>query len=325
MRILVTGASGFVAPYAARSLKRRFPTARLVGASRGAPASADFDEMLTFDICDASATLKMIESVQPTHVLHLAGIAAPGQAASDPELAWRVNVFGTVNIARAVMTVAPDAFFAHVSSGLVYGGSARAAMPLTEASLPEPLDEYGVTKMSADLAIGALANRGLRALRLRPFNHTGPGQDEAYVVPAFAMQIARIEAGRFEPVLHVGNLEAKRDFLDVRDVADAYTLAIAAEDRFRTGTILNVASGRTTRIRTILDILLSHSSARIRIEEDPLRMRPSDVPTVLGNADRANQTLGWRPRRDFNDTLAETLDDCRRRVGQDRWANCDGR
>ena len=318
MRILVTGASGFVAPYAARSLKRHFPTARLVGASRGAPASTDFDEMLTFDICDASATLKMIESVQPTHVLHLAGIATSGQAASDPELAWRVNVFGTVNIARAVMAVAPDAFFAHVSSGLVYGGSARSAMPLTEASLPEPLDEYGVTKMSAEFAIGALVNRGLKALRLRPFNHTGPGQGEAYVVPAFAMQIARIEASHLEPVLLVGNLEAKRDFLDVRDVADAYTLAIAAGNRIQPGTILNVASGRATRIRAILDILLSQSSARIRIEEDPSRMRPSDVPIVLGNADRADQTLGWRPCRDFNDTVAEILDDCRRRVARER-------
>lgn len=316
MRILVTGAAGFVGPYAARALKELLPAAQIVGASRSWAALPDFDEMLALDICDAPAVRRVIASVQPTHVLHLAGIAAPGRAASDPELAWRVNVFGTLNIARALLAAAPDCILAHVGSGLVYGESARAGIPLDETALPIPLDDYGVTKMAADMAIGSLTRKGLRAVRLRPFNHSGPGQSEDYVVPAFAMQIARIEAGLADPVLRVGNLEAERDFLDVRDVAYAYALTLSRSETLPPGSIFNLASGRAQRISEILNTLLSFSGTAIRVEPDEARMRLTDIPTMVGDATRARDSLGWSPSHAFDQTLRDVLDDNRRRVGQ---------
>lgn len=316
MRIVVTGAAGFVGPHAARALRHHFPSARIIGTSRDKAILPDFDEIVALDICDAQAVQRVMECVKPTHVLHLAGIAAPGQASSDPGLAWQVNVFGTINIARAMCVASPGSVLAHVGSGLVYGQNALSGVPIDETVPPAPMDDYGVTKIAADLAVGAMTRKGLHAIRLRPFNHTGPGQGEDYVVPAFAMQIARIEAGRAEPVLRVGNLDAERDFLDVRDVASAYALALSRAQTVSSGAIFNLASGNARRIGSVLEALLSLSDVPVRIEQDETRMRPSDIPTVVGNAARARSELGWEPRYDFELTLQDILDDCRQRVGQ---------
>lgn len=316
MHILVTGAAGFVAPYAARALRQRLPESRIFGASRAKGALPDFDEIVAMDVCDGSAVREVIKRVRPTHVLHLAAIAAPSQAASDPELAWRVNVFGTLNIAKALLAAAPKCALAHVGSGLIYGDSARAGNPLDESALPVPLDDYGVTKIAADMAVGALARKGLRAIRLRPFNHSGPGQSEDYVVPAFAMQIAQIEAGRTDPVLRVGNLEAERDFLDVRDVADAYALVLSKSATIPPGAVFNIASGCGRSISSILETLLSFSHIAIRVEQDAMRMRPSEISTIVGDATKAHNDIGWSPHLSFDQTLRDVLEDSRRRVGK---------
>jgi GDP-4-dehydro-6-deoxy-D-mannose reductase len=203
----------------------------------------------------------------------------------------------------------------NVGSGLVYGDSAKPGLPLDETALLAPVDEYAVTKAAADLAIGALTRRGLKSLRFRPFNHFGPGQAETFVIPAFAMQIAKIEAGVAEPIIRVGNLDAERDFLDVRDVVHAYALAVrTADDMQAPGTILNIASGTPQRIGDILERLLRQSRVAITVEQDPARLRPSDLPRILGDATRARRTLGWAPVHTFDDTLAAVLDDCRARV-----------
>lgn len=318
MRILVTGAAGFVGPYAARSLRALSPTAQIIGAAREAILSPDFDEMIALDVCNAVVVRQIIKDLRPTHLLHLAGIAAPGRAASNPDLAWQVNVFGTINVAGALLAVSPDTVLVHVGSGLVYGDSARTGAPLDETVLPIPLDNYGVTKIAADLAVGSLTRKGLRTIRLRPFNHTGPGQSEDYVVPAFAMQIARIEAGLAEPVIHVGNLEAERDFLDVRDVADAYALAVCKGRSIASGAIFNLASGHARRIGTVLDILLSFSSVAIQVEQDEARMRPSDIPRMVGDATKAREVLAWSPRYTFDHTLRDILDHCRHKLEQEQ-------
>ena len=158
------------------------------------------------------------------------------------------------------------------------------------------------TKAAADLALGALATQGLRCVRFRPFNHSGPGQTESFIVPALAAQIARIEAGIQPPVIKVGNLQAERDMLDVRDVVRAYALAIEKSDALASGTILNLASGIPFRMQTILDKLLSFSNADITIETDPERLRPSDIPRFIGVADKAQQLLGWKPEYVFADS-----------------------
>ena len=197
---------------------------------------------------------------------------------------------------------------------MVYGASAASGLPLDETIVLDPVDEYAVTKAAADLALGALARRGLRCVRMRPFNHTGPGQEEAFVVPSFAMQIARIEQGLQPPVIKVGNLDAERDLVDVRDVAAAYGLAVEKAASVPAGTILNIGAGRAYRVRDILDRLLGMSRLQIKVEQDPERMRPVDLPRIICNASQAHRTLGWAPQYDIDKTLADVLADCRVRL-----------
>ncbi len=176
-----------------------------------------------------------------------------------------------------------------------------------------PVDDYSVTKAAADLAVGALSFRSLRCIRFRPFNHTGPGQTEDFVIPSFAMQIARIEAGLAAPSIRVGNLDAERDFLDVRDVVAAYALAVKRVSQIPSGAILNLASGAPRRIRDVLDQLISLSSRSIAVEHEASRLRAADLPCIVGDASLAHRTLGWSPRYRFEETLRDILTHCRTR------------
>ncbi len=314
MRVLITGGGGFVGPHVVQALRQVFgDRAGLIVTSKGADY-AGTQGLHTLDVTDREAVRAAIEQWQPAHVIHLAGIAAPRAAAADPDRAWRVHVCGALNLAHAILDKAPHCQLIHVGSGLIYGDTARSGAPLDENAVPAPLDDYGVTKAAADLAIGALAQRGLQSVRFRPFNHAGMGQSEDFVVPAFAMQIARIEAGLAKPVLHVGNLDSERDFLDVRDVALSYALAVSKAASIKPGTILNIASGRSFRIGSILEMLLSLATSRIEVELDPARMRASDIQRVIGDASRAQDLLGWKPSYQFEQTLADILDDSRVRV-----------
>jgi len=315
MRILITGATGFVGSYVAAALRTVCgEEVAIVATSRFVAHHPAFGDAELLDVLDRNAVEVAITRHNPSHVVHLAGIAAPAEVAKTPDVAWQVHVQGTLNVAHAILQRAPGCCLINAGSGLVYGASASSGVPMDEATLLAPIDDYGVTKAAADLALGALARRGLKCIRMRPFNHTGPGQTEAFAIPAFAMQIARIEAGLMEPVIRVGNLDAERDFLDVRDIAAAYALAAAKSPSIEPGTMLNVASGKGYRIGDLLENLLSLSRARIKTEQDPARMRPSDLPRIVGNAERARRMLGWRPKVVIGQTLADVLADCRQRV-----------
>lgn len=264
------------------------------------------------DVTDAAAVSDVISRLEPTHVINLAGLAVPAVASANPQAAWQVHVHGVLNLAEAILDNAPDCWLLNAGSGLVYGESAKSGLPLDESVLLAPLDEYAVTKAAGDLALGALTRRGLKSIRFRPFNHTGPGQAESFVIPAFAMQIAKIEAGLAPPVIRVGNLDVERDFLDVRDVVNAYALAARHTAGFEEpGIILNIASGVPRCIGNILESLLEWSQVKISIEQDPMRLRPSDLPRIVGDASRLRQRLGWTPTHSFDETLAAVLDDCR--------------
>ena len=317
VRVLITGALGFVGPHVVEALRQNLGrNLALVATAKEAGRHPSFGSIEKLDVTDAAATNAAVVRSAPTHVVHLAGIAAPAAANVDAQAAWRVHVQGTLNLAHAILEEAPYCWLLHVGSGLVYGDSAKTGVPLDESALLAPTDDYSVTKAAADLALGALARRGLKCIRLRPFNHTGPGQTEDFVVPAFARQVVRIEAGLTPPVIRVGNLEAQRDFLDVRDVAHAYALAVRRSEDLEPGLILNIASGIGRRVSELLEGLLAGSHARITVQEDPERFRSGDLPRIVGNADRARKLLSWRPRHLFKDTLAAVLDDCRARVAR---------
>lgn len=315
MRILITGARGFVGPYVAEALRRTFGTGHTIFATaKEAGEHPAFGTISALDVTDLAAVGDALDRYTPSHVIHLAGIAAPAVASADPQMAWRVHVHGALNLSRAILDKAPDCWLVHVGSGLVYGESAKFGLPLDEKTLLSPMDEYSVTKAAADLALGAEVRRGLKCIRMRPFNHTGAGQSEAFVLPAFAKQIAGIEAQLAPPVLRVGNLDAERDFLDVRDVANAYALAVKNSHQLSSGIILNIASGIPRRIESILQQLLQQSSMQITVERDPKRLRPSDLPRITGNADLAGALLGWKPEHPFEETIAIVLNDWRQRV-----------
>ena len=300
-RILVTGAEGFVGRHLTSALAASFPVAKIIGTSR----SSVYGEEL--EVTDSVQTREAISRLQPDACIHLAGIAAIGAARSNPRQAWDINLHGTLNVANAILTAAPQCRLIFISSAECYGASFKAGVPLNEDAALAPMNLYGATKAAAELALGVLAGEGLRLLRLRPFNHTGAGQSEDFVVPAFARQIARIEAGLMAPEMAVGALTPERDFLDIRDICSAYIACIQKFDSLPQNHVINIAHGHTVKIGAILDILLANSSANITVRQDPSRLRPIEISRAVGDTSRANTLLGWQPRFELEDTLRTVL------------------
>ena len=314
-RVLVTGAGGFVGPHLLDALRRiGGGDVELIATAKDGALHRKLGRLAALDVCDAAAVGAAIARWRPTHVVNLAGFAAPAAAAAAPDAAWAVHLHGARNLARAILAHAPACWLFQVSSGLVYGASARSGEPVDERTMLAPLDEYSASKAAADLALGALVPAGLKCVRFRPFNHTGRGQSEDFVIPAFAMQVARIEADLAPPILKVGNLDAERDILDVADVVDAYALALYAADEFEPGEILNIAAGRSRRIGDVLTELLKFSLRDIAVERDPRRHRRNEPPVLVGDSSRLRAKLGWAPQRALHETLLDVLEDCRARL-----------
>jgi len=298
-RILITGAGGFVGSHVLPALTAAFPGAALLATGLEAPAR--------LDITDRQEVDGFFAGNQPDACLHLAGISAIGAAKADPDRAWAVNLQGSLNIAHAILAHAPQCRMIFVSTAEAYGASFKAGAALDEEAPLAPMNLYAATKAAADIALGALTSEGLRLLRLRPFNHTGPGQLPNFVVPAFASQIARIEAGLAPPELLTGALTPERDFLDIRDVCAAYQAAIARFDELPPNSILNIASGRPVAIGLVLQRLLALATQPIATREDAARLRPVEIGRAAGNAARAQSLLGWTPRFTLDETLASVL------------------
>ncbi len=303
-RILLTGASGFVAGHLIPRLRADFPAAELILCG---------EAHIPLDITDTAAVRNLLRETHPDACIHLAAISAISDARGNPTRAWQVNVLGTLALAEAIREHAPACTLLFASSADIYGRSFTAGRPLDETAAAAPLNTYAATKAAADLALGAMAADGLRVIRLRPFNHTGAGQTAAFVIPAFAAQVAAIAAGRQEPVLKVGNLDACRDFLDVRDVCAAYAACLACAATIAPGTILNIASGTPRRIGDVLADLLAIAGVTAEIVIDPDRLRPSDIPLAAGNAAAARTALGWAPTIPWQTTLTDVLADWRSR------------
>ncbi|MCA0405033.1 MAG: GDP-mannose 4,6-dehydratase [Proteobacteria bacterium] len=314
-RILLTGSAGFVAPYVVDCLKGGSSAPlEILATARKAGSLAGIGPVSALDITDEQEVNRVVSAFRPDAIVHLAGISDIAAAQAAPREAWEINLHGTLHLARATLAHAPEATFLFAGSCQVYGSTALGGHPLSEEDLLAPNGEYAATKAAADLALGMLARRGLRCVRMRPFNHIGRGQSAAFAIPSFASQIAKIERGLQAPVIKVGNLEAERDFLDVRDVAAAYAMACLPGSPLKPGVILNLASGRAIRMRTILEKLIAMTGQTIEIEVDAARWRENEIPRLVGNAELAASLLGWKPQHSIEETLRDVLDEQRARV-----------
>lgn len=305
-KVLVTGAGGFVGRHVLSFLSKN-PSIEVVASVESGQGEGVGLRIARMNITDADEVRRTLKEERPSHVLHLAAVSAKYHADQDPRKAWQINVEGTQNIALSLVESLPDCRLVFCSSSEVYGNSFLCGRSLDETALLQPTSVYAATKAAADLMVGQMACNGLRAVRIRPFNHFGPGQRPDFVVPAFAKQIADIEHGLSEPVIRVGNLHVNRDFLDVRDVAAAYSAVIEDFDRLPNGSILNIASGQAVSIESILNKLLSFSTKTVSVSVDPERFRSNDVPLVAGDATKFRDFFGWHPRYTLDETLMATL------------------
>lgn len=311
MRVLITGAAGFVGRHLTALLARNRDW-ELFGVESRPGASIPDLRMVVCDLRDEALTRSLVRDCRPDYIFHLAAQANVPIAVASPSDTLINNAVAQINVLEACRAASLDPVILVVSSAEVYGAAAPEDLPLTEQQPFRPTNPYAVSKVAQDmLGLQYFLSYGMRIIRVRPFNHIGPGQSDHFVVSSFARQIAEIEAGLAEPEVRVGNLDAQRDFLDVRDVVRSYELVTRPEFA---GEVFNVASGIPRSIRSILDGLVTLSSAEIAIQEDPARLRPSDVPVLIGDAGKLIRRTGWRPEIPIEQSLADTLDFWRERV-----------
>ena len=299
---LVTGATGFAGSHLVDHLLQFEPAVAGWSHSGGRGVERPDPRIVwrAVDLLDRTATARAIDELRPSAIYHCAGVAHVGQSWSDPGRALRGNVLGTHHVLEGVRDAGLDCPVLVTGSALVYRACARA---ISEEDPVGPSDPYGMSKLAQEMV--ALRATHTPVFAVRPFNHAGPRQGPAYVTSSFARQIAEIEAGLHEPILHVGNLESRRDITDVRDTVRAYRLVV---ERGRPARPYNVCSGVAYRVRDLLDSLVRQSRSAIEIAVDPARLRPSDNPVILGDRSRIGEEAGWAPEIAIEQTLSDLLD-----------------
>jgi GDP-4-dehydro-6-deoxy-D-mannose reductase len=307
MRVLITGVSGFVGPYLAEHIGKVSPEAEIWGLVWAADTSAapPMVRPIEGDLTDLSSLTAALDRARPDVVFHLAAASSVASSWDNPSHYLQVNAVGTVNLLEAIRTNHSQARVVVSSSAEIYGAVPLAEQPITEHAPLVPLSPYAASKAAQDLLTAQYYHGyGLATVRLRLFHHTGPRRPPQFVASSFARQIARVERGLDPPRLAVGNLEAVRDFTDVRDVARAYWLA-ATEGV--AGDAYNICSGRRTSIRRVLELLIASSGLEVEIEIDPARLRAADIPCLVGDHSRFSDVTGWQPEIPLVETLADLL------------------
>lgn len=301
-RALITGATGFVGAYLTAHLAAAYPAWHVTGTTRrGGDTPA---VLVRCDLRDAGAVTSLVERVSPDIVVHLAGQSNVPASFTDPETTLSNNIIGTLHLLDACRARAPEARLLIVSSNEVYGPTPPEAQPLREDRPLHPVNPYAVSKAAQEmLALQYAHSYNLDIVVARPFNHIGPGQTDRFVVSAFARQIVEVERGD-RAVVSVGNLDAARDFTDVRDVVRAYTSLL---ERGVRGEVYNIGSGTAVPISVVLDTLCRLAHVDVPIERDPSRMRPSDAPVMIADTARLRRATGWEPGIPLAQSLGETL------------------
>ncbi|MFA6908592.1 MAG: GDP-mannose 4,6-dehydratase [Patescibacteria group bacterium] len=321
MKILITGITGFVGSHLAdfllnskdpllqglelHGIKRWRSKVDIIGQLEG---KVEFHEC---DLKDPHNVYQVIETIRPDIIFHLAAQSFVPTSWASPAETLEINIVGQCNLFEAVVKLRDSGYDPVIQiacSSEEYGLVYENEVPIKETNPLRPLSPYAVSKIGQDyLGYQYARSHGLRVIRTRAFNHSGPRRGEVFVDSNFAKQIVEIERGMKEPVIHVGNLEALRDFTDVRDIVRAYWLAV---QKCEAGEVYNIASGTAYKISDVLNHLISLSTVKnIKIQQDPSRMRPSDVPVLIGDFSLFQKTTGWKPEIDYmKKTLPDTLE-----------------
>ena len=310
MKFFITGIEGFVGHYLAQNL---LDNGHQVGGSFiDVQAASDLTEkfkLYQVDLRQPEQIDKALKDFYPQVIFHLAAQSSPALSFKNPQLTFEVNLIGTVNLLEAVRGLKEKCRLVLISSCEVYGPT-TGDKPLSETEPCNPISPYASSKVFQEITcLQYFRTYGLETVLVRPFPHTGPGQPATFALPSFARQIAGIEKGRREPVITVGNLSARRDISDVRDVVQAYRLLA---EKGRPGETYNVSSGQAVSMEEALKLMLKMSTLTIKIETDPSLLRPADVPLLWGDPSKLKAETGWSPSFLFKDTLNSLLDSWRK-------------
>lgn len=308
MRALVTGANGFVGRYLQNHLAARGYD--VVAAGRSGEGTE-----LSLELLDAQSVSHAVEAAAPDVVFHLGAQTFVPAASEDPIATYRTNVMGTAYLVQSLRAYrdrsGKNPRMINVSSAQVYGQADAVHGPLKESDPVRPIEPYAASKAAAEhITAAAHHTFGLDVITARAFNHIGVGQDERFVVSAFAWKLARIAAGRDKALLEVGNLEAERDFLDVRDVVEGY---ISIAEHGTSGEVYNVCGGNPLKIKMILRLLILQANTPVEVREDPEKMRPVDVPQFYGDNTKLRM-LGWSPRISIEASLKDIYESTLRQI-----------
>lgn len=316
MKALVTGVTGFAGSHLAELLLKEghevYALYRWRSRMENVEAIKDKITWLEGDLLDTHSLDTILSNHTFDWIFHLAAQSFVPTSWVAPTQTLETNIIGSANLFEAVKKSGQDPVIQIAGSSEEYGLVHPEETPITEANDLRPLSPYGVSKLSMDfLAYQYHRSYGLRIIRTRGFNHTGPRRGEPFVCSNFAKQVADIEAKKKEPVIYVGNIESQRDFTDVRDMVRGYYLAV---QKCQPGEVYNICSEKAIYIKEVLDKLIKMSKVEITIKEDPTRMRPSDVTILLGDCKKFKEATGWEPEIPFDQTLEDLLNYWRERV-----------
>lgn len=312
--IVITGGNGFVGRHLVTHLLQAAPDVHVVVWDKHVANVAPPAEGVVVDISNPETYQQHLAALQPTWVVHLAAQSSVSGSFQDPDTTQRLNVAATKQLLETLVEESPATKVLAVSSADIYGAyQTPNAAPLPELPLAvaQPVNPYGQSKLAMEAMIEQLFND--RVIRVRPFPHIGPGQRPGFVAADFASQIAAIETGKQSPIISVGNLTAVRDFTDVRDVVRAYALLL---QRGAVGEVYHVASGSGVTIRDLLNHLIALSATSITIKPDEQRLRPVDIPYLVGDATKLHAATGWQPTIPLSQTLRDVLNDWRERTAR---------
>ena len=312
-KALIIGGAGFVGGYLAEHLLREWDMEVHMTKLPAEEVRTKGVSVYDLDILEQESVSSLLFRVRPDYIFHLAAQSSVGIAWQNPGLTVDVNVKGSICIMDAVRELYYKPRILLIGSGEEYGHIRPEEVPITEDNNLRPGNIYAATKACQNM-IGSIYAKAydMEVMMVRAFNHIGPEQSPIFVVADFCKQVAEIEKGIREPVMYVGNLSARRDFTDVRDVVEAYARLI---QHGKAGETYNVGSGHAVSIEEVLKLILSMSDTEITMEVDPNKIRPVDVPLIEADISKIRRETGWSPRIALEQTIRETLNDWRKRIG----------